>query len=196
MRPKGILPVVMALLALAVCFAAAQSAEEDHKPSIRGIGVGAKTQDVLDHLGRMPDTRKDEKEEVIVRWKLEDGNLLQVNLRGDNVSQVALQYKQPRPSTDLWLQPLSTPASRSDLTVSDPRLRRDYKATETMDKLRTVWTRQEKMPDGYRVEIRFLSGSRSQFGNRFEEYVEFKYVMLFRDDLKKFDQAMQATQRP
>lgn len=178
---------VFLLSAVLVC---AQSAQEDHKLSIRGIELGMTAQEVVEHLGgRMPDGRRDEKEAVLLFWKLKDETLLQVTFRKDRVSHLALQYKKPHPTTDLWLVPLSTPEHRTPLTAPDPRWRRDYKVTETSDKMRNVWTRQEKVPAGYRVEIQFLSASRNQFGGRFWEYVEFKYVTVVKDDLKKFDQA-------
>ncbi len=178
------------LLLCSLLPAGAQSNQEDHQAMIHEITLGMTAQEVVDHLGgRNPDGRKDEKDVVQLFWKVEVGNVLQVNFFKERVSHVALQFKKPRPTTDLWLQPLSSPASRSELTASDPRLRRDYKATETGDKLRTVWNREEKAPAGYRVEIQFLSGSRKQFGDRFEEFVEFKYVSVNKDDLKKFENA-------
>ena len=247
---------VFKALAVLVCLgmigftglARAQSPDEDHQPSIRGIKIGMTAADVLDRLGRMPDGRKDEKEEAHLIWKLEEGNLLQVTFRGEHVSQIALQYKNPRPTTDLWLLPLASkptetklnPEERSaaenvgimagrsastltarttpeqqqqqdrpaaerghptttgpgteapTITARDPRWRQDYKPTETYDKLRIAWTRQEKVNAGYHVEIRFLSSSRKQFGDRFGEFIEFKYVTVLKEDLKKFDQGFPA----
>jgi len=172
----------------------AQAADEDHKPTIHGIATGMTAQDVLDHLGgRMPDDRKEEKGSTILTWKLEDGNILLITFRGENISELKLLYKKSRPTTDLWLAPLSSPASSSALTAADPRLRRDYKATETEDKLRTVWTRREKAAMGYEVEISFLSASRKQLGDRYEEYVEYKYVTVPKDEMKKFDNAVRSS---
>jgi hypothetical protein len=172
----------------------AQAADEDHKPTIHGIAAGMTAQDVLDHLsGRMPDGRKEGKGNTILTWKLEDGNILLVTFRGENISELRLLYKKPRPTTDLWLVPLSTPASSTALTAADPRLRREYKATETEDKLRTVWTRREKAASGYEVEISFLSTSRQQLGDRHEEYVEYKYVTVPREEMKKFDNALRSS---
>src|SRR5260370_35628050 len=122
----------------------AQYYDEDHKPTIHGIATGMTAQDVLDHLGgRMPDGRKEEKGATILTWKLEDGNILLVTFRGENISELRLMYKKPRPTTDLWLVPLSTPASSTALTAADPRLRREYKATKNKDKRRTGWTPRE-----------------------------------------------------
>src|SRR5712692_2574785 len=174
----------------------AQAADEDHKPTIHGIATGMTAQDVLDHLGgRMPDGRKEEKGSTILTWKLGEGNLLLVTFRGENISELRLLYKKPRPTTDLWLVPLSTPASSTALTAADPRLRREYKATETEDKLRTVWTRREKAATGYEVEISFLSTSRQQLGDRHEEYVEYKYVTVPKDQMKKFDNAVRSSSK-
>ena len=172
----------------------AQAADEDHKPMIHGIATGMTAQDVLDHLsGRMPDGRKEEKGSTILTWKLEDGNILLVTFRGENISELRLLYKKPRPTTDLWLVPLSTPASSTALTAADPRLRREYKATETEDKLRTVWTRREKSANGYDVEISFLSTSRQQLGDQYEEYVEYKYLTVPKEETKKFDNAVRSS---
>lgn len=171
----------------------AQATDEDHKPSIRGIEIGMTAQQVLDHLGRLPDGRKDEKEEAIVIWKVESDNLLQVRFRKEHVWHIGLQYKHLRPTTELWLQPLYS-APGGVLTARDPRLRIDYIATETGDKLRSVWTRQEKTAGGYRVEIQFLSTSRKTHGDRFEDFVEFKYVTVPKDDASKFEKAVTAKQ--
>ncbi len=172
----------------------AQASDEDHKPTIHGIATGMTAQDVLDHLGgRMPDGRKEEKGATILTWKPEDGNILLVTFRGENISELRLMYKKPRPTTDLWLVPLSTPASSTALTAADPRLRREYKATETEDRLRTVWTRREKTANGYEVDISFLSTSRQQLGDRHEEYVEYKYVTVPKDEMKKFDNAVRSS---
>lgn len=83
--------------------------EEDHLPSIQGVRVGMTAQQVVDTLGRMPNGRKDESDRVVVSWNLVNGDVLEVHFRQENVWQVGLRLKQPRPSTDLWLQPLSQP---------------------------------------------------------------------------------------
>ena len=171
----------------------AQAPGEDHKPTIHGIAIGMTAQDVLDHLGRMPDARKEEKGNVILTWKLDQGDLLAVTFRGENISELRLLYKIPRPTTDLWLVPLASPATATALTAADPRLRRDYKATQTEDKLRTVWTRTEKAPAGYDVEVSFLSSSRRQAGDRYEEHIEYKYVIVSKTELKKFDESLRSS---
>lgn len=175
--------------------ALAQSKGQDHKAAIQGIEIGMNVQQVFDQLGRMPDARKDEKDEVVVSWNLKDTGILQLRFRKEHVSHIALQYHQPRTTGDLWLQTLHNGPSH-DLTGRDSRLRNDYKATETSDKLRTVWTRQEKAAGGYNVEIQFLSTSRKARGDRFEDYVEFKYVTVAKGDIKKFEKAVEQKMKP
>src|SRR5713101_1006503 len=69
----------------------AQTADEDHKPTIHGIATGMTAQDVLDHLGgRMPDDRKEEKGSTILTWKLENGNMMLITFRSENVSELKL----------------------------------------------------------------------------------------------------------
>jgi hypothetical protein len=178
----------------------AQAADEDHKPTIHGIATGMTAQDVLDHLGgRMPDARKEEKGSTILTWKVEDGNILLVTFRGENISELKLMYKKPRPTTDLKLVPIRSNEFDNPSTVSgnspfeaNPEWRRDYKVTETEDKYRNVWTRREKTKEGYEVEITFLSSSRKQLGDRFWEYIEYKYVAVPKDELKKFDDAVRS----
>ncbi|MBI1738676.1 MAG: hypothetical protein HYR58_05460 [Acidobacteria bacterium] len=227
-----------------------QAGGEDHQASILGIEIGMTPQQVMERLGRTADGAKDEKDEIVLRWKLPGGDVLQVNLRRSNerVSFLGLHYAKPRPATDLWLVPLSSPTAQAyvnrnphqaesartntgapaadtsassaaipgatpassaggvqlpvdpiapnpyehkdpgRLTARDPRLRTDYKTSETRDKMRTVWVREEKSPAGYRVEVSFLSGDRKQYGDRFEEYVDYKYVSVGKEDLKKFDE--------
>jgi hypothetical protein len=221
----------------------AEEASEDHQASIHGIRIGMTTPQVLERLGgRMPDQRKDEKDEIIVFWKLEGGDVLQVNFRKENyVSHIALQFNPPRPTNDFWLRKLSessygamtsekpipssgaadsaqpvpglgrppgeremevtqTPVGKApprlsssrgtgELTARDPRWRVDYKVSETEDRERTVWVR-EQDGEGFRIEIRFLSAHKKRLGDRYESEVEFKYVSVNRNDLKKFDQAM------
>ena len=190
--------------------------EEDHRPTILGVAIGMTAQQVLARLGRMPDARKEDKQQVNVYWKLQDGSLLQVSFRGEHVRHLGLQFKRMRPATDLWLQPLakgtqvglyreesaaaarvglpvgsSTIGSETPITAPDPRLHREYRAAESLDKFHTIWTRQEKTEDGYRVEIRFLSCPKNQCGDRFQEFVQYKYVDVFPDDIKKFERAVQ-----
>ncbi len=193
--PKEAAFAAMIFLAVAG-LAWADADPQDHEAKIQGIQIGDTAQQVLDRQGRMPDGRKDEKDEVIVLWKLHNHDILQVTFRKEHVSHLGLQYVNPRPTTELWLQPLYTSTAGTDLTARDPRLRVDYKVTQTGDKYRTVWEREEKGPAGYRVQVQFLSSSRKKLGDRFEDFVEFKYVGVSREDLKKFDQAMQARGQP
>jgi len=249
-RTFRIIPILLLLPML--CWAQSEPAKkaaeqnEDHQASIHGIRIGMTTEQVLERLGgRMPDARKDEKGEIIVFWKLEGGNVLQVNFRKENyVSHIALQFHPPRPTNDFWLVKLKDsthedlrqsayrPSSRAglpetaqqsrtpvfgepgpgdtgvstamamegkapggrtlrkDVEAPDPRWRLDYKASETSDRERTVWVREGDAEDGYRVQISFLSAHKKRLGDRFEEEVEFKYVTVNRNDLKKFDQSV------
>lgn len=180
---------------LAASIAWPQGLEEDHKTSIHGVEIGMDAGQVLDHLGRMPDGRKDEKDEAQLFWKLENGDVLQVSFRKEHVSHLGLHYKNLRPTTDLRLVPLPS-LGGSELTARDPRYRADYRPTETQDKMRTVWTRREKSEASYNIEIEFLSSSRAQSGDRFGEFIEFKYVTVPRDDWKKFDQAFAGKKNP
>jgi len=43
------------------------------------------------------------------------------------------------------------------------------------------------------VDISFLSTSRQQLGDRHEEYVEYKYVTVPKDEMKKFDNAVRSS---
>ncbi len=238
-----IIPVLLLLPVL--CWAQSEpvtkTAEpnEDHQASIHGIRIGMTTPEVLERLGgRMPDQRKDEKDEIIVFWKLEGGNVLQVNFRKENyVSHIALRFTPPRPTNDFWLlklkdsaygesisstragalaevapsvpgtlpsgpgtivrmddrdkaPDLSTGTGSTAVTARDPRWRLDYKVSETEDRERTVWVREQDAEGGFRIEIRFLSAHKKRLGDRYQEEVEFKYVSVNRNDLKKFDQAM------
>ncbi len=108
----------------------APSSEEDHRPSIMGLHIGMTAQQVLDRFGRMPDARRDEKGEIIVYWKLDKSEVVQVRFRRDNfVSYISLQYNPFRPTSDLMLRPLgeaqaddpnTTVNVTPDLTGSDP----------------------------------------------------------------------------
>ncbi len=192
--PTSLVLLFLATLAWSQAEPARKTEEpsEDHQASIHGIRIGMTTPEVLERLGgRMPDQRKDEKDEIIAYWKLESGNVLQVNFRQENyVSHVALQFKPPRPTNDFWLAPLKSAGNTSGLSARDPRLRVDYQASETTDKERTAWVREEKSPQGYRIEVSFLSAHKKRLGERFESEIDFKYVSVNRNDLKKFDQAM------
>ncbi len=78
------------------------------------------------------------------------------------------------------------------ITGRDPRLHPEYKVAETNDRERTVWNRREKDPRGFRLEIGFISTDRKKRGSQYEGQVQFKYVSVEREDLKKFDQVMAA----
>jgi hypothetical protein len=207
---------------------------EDHQPSIQGIELGMNAQQLLDKLGRMPDSRKDDKNEVVLSWKQDKGNILQVHFRGEHVSYIGLEYRPPRPTNDFNLQPhgeslAADPRTRSQqapdttggptpvvvgsvrmggnedkapvmghnldpnaITGRDPRIHPEYKVAETNDRERTVWNRLEKDPRGYRVEIGFISTDRKKMGSQYEGQVQFKYVSVEKEDLKKFDEAMKS----
>jgi len=172
------------------------SPEEDHRPSILGLQVGMTAGDVLDRLKRQADGATDQKSHTILTWKLAEGNLLRVDFWKEHIAGLRLVYKHPRPTTDLWLTPLATPASSSSLTLPDPRWRRDYKATEDNDKLHVVWTRDEKSEHGYRVRIAFWSVSKKAMGERYGEFVEIKDVGVDPEDVKRFEESLGEPKEP
>ena len=90
---------------------------EDHQPAIASVRIGMNAGQALDCLGRMPDSRKDEKGEVILGWKRPDG-WLQVRFHGEVVSYVGLQYRPMRPVNDFELLP------RGEANISDDGSRR------------------------------------------------------------------------
>ena len=87
---------------------------------------------------------------------------------------------------------LSSSKGTSELTANDPRIVREYKVTETVDHEHVVWTRPIKAEDGYTVDIGFMSPDKKKRGSEYENYVQFKYVMVEPSDLKKFDKIYQA----
>lgn len=89
---------------------------------------------------------------------------------------------------------LSSSAGTSALTGTDPRLHREYKVAETVDKERTVWTRQEKR-EGYNTDMGFISADRKKKGEKFEEWIQFKYLQVSPEDLKRFDRFVRESGR-
>ncbi len=212
----------------------APSPEEDHRPSILGLQVGMTAQQVLDSFGRMPDARKDEKGEIIVYWKLDKREVIQVRFRKDNfVSYISLQYSPFRPGSDLMLRPLgeaqaddpgTTVNVTPDLTGSGPgfaanrvtvggsedkvpvlssassastpaagkdsRWKAEYKPASTVDGERVVWARNLEVDPRFRIQVGFISASKARLNRRYDEEVEFKFVSVLKEDLKKFDKAM------
>jgi len=90
---------------------------------------------------------------------------------------------------------LSSSEGTSDLTGKDTRLRRDYKVTQTNDRERTVWEREEKAP-GYSVQVGFISTDRKKQGSNFEDWIQFKFVQVRAEDVKAFDSAVTAGAKP
>ncbi len=178
------------LLLNTVGLAQSVSPEEDHRLSILGLQLGMTAQDVSDRLKRPADAANDQKDHTILTWKLAEGNLLRVDFWRDHIAALRLVYKHPRPTTDLWLVPLSSPASSTELTSPDPRWRRDYKVTQDNDRMHVVWTRDEAAPEGYHVRIAFWSASKKQLGERYEEFVELKDLSLVPGDIARFEQAI------
>ncbi len=174
----------------------APSPEEDHRPSILGLRVGMTAEDVINRLKRQADGAADQKDHTILNWKLPEGNLLRVDFWKDRIASLRLVYKHPRPTTDLWLAPLATPASSSSLTSPDPRWRRDYKATEDNDRMHVVWTRDEKTKQGYRVRIAFWSVSKKAMGERYGEFVEIKDITVDLEDVKQFEESVARITNP
>jgi hypothetical protein len=176
-------------------FAQSVSPEEDHRASILGLHIGMTAQDVASRLKRPADAASDQKDHTVLTWKLAEGKLLRVDFWKDHIAALRLVYGYRRPTTDLWLLPLSTPASSTELTSPDPRWRRDYKVTQDNDRMHTVWTRDEAAPEGYHVRISFWSASKKQLGERYGEFVELKDLTVPPEELARFEQAIVAPQK-
>lgn len=196
MPPKRILLVACGVLLLTPFgFGQSVSPDEDHRLSILGLQLGMTAQDAGDRLKRPADAANDQKDHTILTWKLAEGNLLRVDFWRDHIAALRLVYKHPRPTTDLWLVPLSSPASSTELTSPDPRWRRDYKVTQDNDRMHVVWTRDEAAPEGYHVRIAFWSASKKQLGERHGEFVELKDISVVPEDITRFEQAISAPQK-
>jgi hypothetical protein len=183
--------VALFAVLVSVSSALAQSKNEDHQASIRGVGLGMSLVQVMDRLDPLPYHVQDWKDGTVLVCKLQDESTLQVHFREQRAVHISLRYQPPRPVADLLLE-LPFVSGNTQLTKPDPRLRRDYQIRERVDKSRIIWARTEPSGQGYDVEIGFLSASRAQQGDRYHEWVEFKYVTVQGEDLLKFDKAEQA----
>ena len=158
-----------------------------HATSIEGLRLGMNAQQVLETLGRMPDKREDKDGQVIVYWKVGKNDVLMAKFRGDFVYSLNLQYRPVKPLGDFWLEPNGT-----EKAGDDTRMHREYKITQTDDRERLVWTREEKSPAGYRVNVSFISPSKSKAGAESETHIELKTIAVRKEDLKAFDSAYQS----
>ena len=192
-------PLFLTLALITVCGSAiarpagenpkpAPRTEDLHAPSIEGLRLGMNAHQVLETLGRMPDKREDKDGQVIVYWKVGKNDVLMARFRGDFIYSLNLRYRPVKPLGDFWLEPNGT-----ERAGDDTRMHREYKITQTDDRERLVWTREEKSPSGYRFNLSFISPSKSKAGAESENHIEFKTIAVRKEDLKIFDSVSQST---
>ncbi len=72
----------------------------------------------------------------------------------------------------------------------DSRWKAEYKAASTVDGERVVWARNLEVDPRFRIQVGFISASKARLNRRYDEEIEFKFVSVLKEDLKKFDKAM------
>jgi hypothetical protein len=180
--------------------------------SICGLDLGMTPVQVLDAMKRPPDIGQEQQGDIVSGWKLPGGDLLSVRFRKKQyVSELALDFHPARRAADLGLptafedQYASGGVSGTDLAgraypsttgsqlKDNPKLKLTYHREETQNSERVVWYREEKAPEGYKMEIGFYSASRLRAGERiYQNDVATKDVRISKPELAKFDRAMES----
>ena len=197
---------LVALLALGLQVAQAQDEPvksiggKEHEDNILGVSIGMDVPTALETVFRnaqrkpgqeRPDAKKNEgkdKRDVRVLYKgLKVGELSIVFAEGKWVKEIMLIYAGPIPVDTLRL-PYSSyiGEAMSGLRYDD---RYDIGFTGA-DKLERYWWRDEKMPDGYRVRIGFISGQLSAPGSSTFTTIARKIITVTPGDEDKFLKAM------
>lgn len=164
-------------------------AAEDYAASIRGIRVGMTLGDVLERLEPLPYSGKQDKAELVLVWTLENGDALEVTLRGERVVQLYQWYRTPRSAATLRLPSAVKPGE--GVVSNDPRIRREFEIYGTSDGMRFVWVRQQTGETGEPVEVGFVSTSRAEQESRYSELIEYKFVSLPGSSRARFEQGAQ-----
>ena len=156
--------------------AGAGPAAEDYADSIRGIRMGMALGDVLERLEPLPYSGKQEKTQMVLLCKLEDGSTLEVTLLEQRVVQLYLWYKTPRSAAALWLPGAVKPGE--GVASNDPRIRREFEMQGASSGTRVAWVRRQATEAGYPIEVGFVSTSRAEQAPGISELIEYKFVTV------------------
>jgi len=192
--------------------------EDSAATTVEGVEVGMSLQQVVEALGRIPDskrvgdaakprkgayTRPQLEPDGVLFWRLKDESILEVGIRKEHALYVGVQYAKNRRASDFGLLTLPTIAERREeerrwgAQLQPPegafRMRQLSNPNASLD--RVGWDRREKLPHGFSLEIVFLSptkGDSSSYGRQ----VASRRVSVMNEDQKKFEAWVDSKAKP
>ena len=178
----------------------ASNVQAQHEADILGVQIGMDVPTALQSVfvnahrkpgQERPDSKrnegKDNKDVRVLYKNLEVGNLQIVFAEGKWVKEIVLEYSKPLRYEDLHL----LDSSNTYANMSGVRYDDRYSVGFTSDKkLERYWWRDEKMPEGYRIRIGFVSGKLTVAGAIATKEIVRKIISITPDDESKFEKAM------
>ncbi len=134
-----------------------------------------------------PDAKKNEGKDVRVLYKLKDGNLEIVFAEGKRVKEIQMQYAKVLLQDDLKL--LDSSGNYNNVGNSTQRDDRYSVGFTSNDKKERFWWRDEKMNEGYRIRVGFISQKLTKGGLASKEIVR-KIIIVVPEDKDKFNQTL------
>jgi hypothetical protein len=175
-----------------------------HEDNILGVRIGMDVPTALatifEHSRRKqgqekPDAKRNEGKEnrdIRVLYKgLPEGEVQIVFANGKWVKEIVLVYAGPWPIDDLRLPYSSSISAAIGGQRYDDRYTVGYTGTT---KLEQFWWRDEKMSNGYRVRIGFISGKRTADGSQGITTIARKLISVTPGDEEKFLKSMETAQ--
>lgn len=191
-----------ALAACALLLLVAGSVRAQHESDVLGVKIGMDVPTALETVFRnsgrpagkeRPDGKKMEgkdKKDVRVFYKdLKEGTLQIVFAEGKRVKEIIMEYKKPLLSDDLrLLETTSTYGNNSGDTQRDDRYAVGFTSEQKRER---YWWRDEKMTEGYRVRIGFISANLTKGGMSSKEIAR-KIIVIHPEDAAKFAKTIAA----
>lgn len=191
--------------------------EDAAATSLEGIEVGMSLQQVVETIGRIPDskrvgdaarppkgayTRPPLEPDGILFWRLKDESILEVGIRKEHAFYVGIQYSKNRRAPDFGLETYPTIQERREaerkwgaqLQPPEGAFRHRQLSNPDSRLNRVSWDRREKHPAGFSLEIVFTSptfGDSRSYGRQ----VAARRISVMNEDQKKFDAWVEAKAR-
>ncbi len=188
--------------------------EDAAATSLEGVEVGMSLQQVVETIGRIPDskrvgdaakppkgayTRPPLEPDGILFWRLKDESILEVGIRKEHALYVGIQYSKNRRASDFGLVNFSTIDERreeerkwgAELQPPLGAFRHRQLSNKDSKLNRVAWDRGEKHQAGFSLEIVFMSptfGESRSYGRQ----VATRRVSVMNEEQKKFDEWVEA----
>jgi hypothetical protein len=188
--------------------------EDAAATSLEGVEVGMSLQQVVETIGRIPDSKRvgdaakppkgvyvrpQLEPDGILFWRLKDESILEVGIRKEHALYVGIQYSKNRRASDFGLVNFGTIDERreeerkwgAELQPPLGAFRHRQLSNKDSKLNRVAWDRREKHEAGFSLEIVFLSptfGESRSYGRQ----VATRRISVMNEEQKKFDEWVEA----